>query len=54
MQVILREHIARLGEIGDIVKVANGYARNYLLPKNLAVKADAGKVKQIERIAHTG
>ena len=48
MRVVLRENVDRLGQIGDLVTVADGYARNYLLPKQLAVVANSGKVKQIE------
>jgi len=48
VQVILRENVARLGNVGDIVNVADGYARNFLLPKKLAVHADSGKIKQVE------
>ena len=39
MQVILREDIDKLGSIGDLVKVADGYARNFLVPKNKAIEA---------------
>ncbi len=39
MQVILREDIDKLGKIGDLVKVADGYARNYLVPKKKAIEA---------------
>ena len=46
--VLLREDIDNLGARGDIVKVKAGYARNYLLPRKLAVEASAGNVKQIE------
>jgi len=49
MQVILREHVDNLGRRGDIVKVADGYARNYLLPRKLALLATDGNKKQIER-----
>ncbi|NDD91104.1 50S ribosomal protein L9, partial [bacterium] len=35
MQVILRENVENLGRVGDIVKVSDGYARNFLLPRNL-------------------
>jgi len=42
MKVILKENIENLGRIGDIVKVAPGYARNYLLPKGLAAEANQG------------
>ena len=47
-QVLLREDIDKLGARGEIVRVKAGYARNYLLPRNLAVEATASNVKQIE------
>ncbi|MCA1593835.1 MAG: 50S ribosomal protein L9 [Acidobacteria bacterium] len=46
--VLLREDVDKLGVRGEIVKVKAGYARNYLLPRKLAVQATAGNVKQIE------
>ena len=46
--VLLREDVDNLGARGEIVKVKAGYARNYLLPRKLAVEASAGNVKQIE------
>ena len=49
MDVILREHIDNLGHRGEIVKVADGYARNYLLPRKLALIATEGNKKQVER-----
>ena len=49
MEVILREHVDNLGRRGDLVKVADGYARNYLLPRKLALQATAGNKKVIER-----
>ena len=49
MEVILREHVDNLGRRGDVVKVAPGYARNYLLPRNLALAVTAGNRKLIER-----
>ncbi len=49
MEVILREHVDNLGQRGEIVKVADGYARNYLLPRKLALVATEGNKKQIER-----
>ena len=49
MEVILREHVENLGRRGEIVKVADGYARNYLLPRKLALLATSGNKKQIER-----
>ncbi len=48
MKIILREHVENLGDRGDEVNVAPGYARNYLLPKGLAYKAGAGAAKQID------
>jgi large subunit ribosomal protein L9 len=47
-QVLLREDIDNLGARGEIVRVKAGYARNYLLPRKLAVEATASNVKQIE------
>src|SRR6478672_6676185 len=47
-QVLLREDVDDLGARGEIVRVRSGYARNYLLPRNLAVEATAGNVKGIE------
>ena len=47
-KVLLREDVDDLGARGEIVRVRSGYARNYLLPRNLAVKATAGNVKGIE------
>ena len=49
MEVILRDHVDNLGRRGEIVKVADGYARNYLLPRKLALVATDGYKKQIER-----
>ena len=49
MEVILREHVDNLGRRGDIVKVADGYARNYLLPRKLALPANDGNRKHVER-----
>jgi len=49
MEVILREHVEHLGRRGDIVKVAAGYARNYLLPRKLALAVNEGNKRQIER-----
>lgn len=48
MKVILCENVPNLGEMGTTVKVAPGYARNYLLPRKLAVPAESGSAKQIE------
>ena len=49
MEVILREHVDHLGKRGEIVKVADGYARNYLLPRKLALPATDGNKKHVER-----
>ena len=49
MEVILREHVEKLGRRGDIVKVAEGYARNYLLPRKLALAVTDANKRQIER-----
>lgn len=48
MKVILKENIENLGRIGDIVKVAPGYARNYLLPKGFAAEANLKNTKALE------
>lgn len=49
MEVILRDHVENLGRRGEIVKVADGYARNYLLPRNLALPATDANKTRIER-----
>src|ERR1700730_7810353 len=49
MEVILREEIEKLGRRGDVVKVTSGYARNYLLPKRLAVAATDSNKKIVEQ-----
>ena len=49
MEVILREEVDKLGHRGSIVKVADGYARNYLLPKRLAVPATEANRKIVEQ-----
>lgn len=49
MEVILRQHVDNLGERGQIVKVADGYARNYLLPRKLALPASEGNKRHVER-----
>jgi large subunit ribosomal protein L9 len=48
MKVILKENIDTLGHIGDIVKVAPGYARNYLVPKGLAIEATEKNAKALD------
>jgi large subunit ribosomal protein L9 len=49
MEVILRDHVENVGKRGEVVKVANGYARNFLLPRKLALPATPGNRKHIER-----
>jgi large subunit ribosomal protein L9 len=49
MEVILRDHVEKLGRRGEIVKVSDGYARNYLLPRKLALPATEGNRKHVER-----
>ena len=49
MEVILRETVDHLGKRGEIVKVADGYARNYLLPRQLALPATDGNKRHVER-----
>jgi len=50
MQIILQEDVEKLGNRGDVVTVKPGYARNFLLPKKLAVEATPGNMKALERI----
>ena len=50
MQIILQEDIEKLGHRGDVVTVKPGYARNFLLPRKLAIAASAGNMKALERI----
>jgi len=50
MEVILREDVSNLGHRGDVVKVADGYGRNFLLPKNLAMEATAANKAVIEQM----
>ena len=49
MEVILRDHVDNLGKRGEVVKVADGYARNFLLPRKLALPATDANKKWIER-----
>ena len=48
MKLVLREDVQHLGAVGDLVRVRAGYARNFLLPRGLAVTASAGSIRQIE------
>src|SRR5262245_11059748 len=49
MELILREHVDKLGRRGDIVKVKDGYARNYLVPRGLALPVTEGAKRQVAR-----
>ena len=49
IEVILKEHVEHLGRRGEVVKVADGYARNYLFPRKLALAVTAENKRQIER-----
>ncbi len=49
MEVILREHVDNLGRRGDVVRVAEGYARNFLLPRKLALAVTTNNKRQVER-----
>ena len=48
VEIVLKENLEHLGSIGDVVRVRRGYARNFLLPRGLAVVASRGNVRQIE------
>ena len=50
MEVILKEDVPKLGHRGDVVKVAEGYGRNYLLPRKLAIEATKGNKAVIEQM----
>ncbi|OLD62181.1 MAG: 50S ribosomal protein L9, partial [Acidobacteria bacterium 13_1_40CM_2_60_7] len=50
MEIILKEDVEKLGNRGEVVTVAPGYARNFLLPRKLAIEATPGNMKQLERI----
>jgi large subunit ribosomal protein L9 len=50
MEVILKEDVAKLGSRGDVVKVAEGYGRNFLLPRKLAIEASASNKAVIEQM----
>jgi large subunit ribosomal protein L9 len=53
MKVILKQDVEKLGKAGDVVKVAPGYGRNYLIPRHFAIEATPGNIKisEIERVA---
>jgi len=49
VQLVLNKDVSKLGKAGDLVEVAPGYARNYLLPQGIAVRTNPGILKQVER-----
>jgi large subunit ribosomal protein L9 len=53
MQIILQEDVDKLGARGEVVEVAEGYSRNFLLPHKLALPASAGNLKRLEKIRAT-
>jgi large subunit ribosomal protein L9 len=53
MQIILQEDVEKLGTRGEVVEVAAGYARNYLLPHKLALEATENNIKRLEKIRIT-
>jgi large subunit ribosomal protein L9 len=52
MKVVLKQNVTSLGKAGDLVKVADGYARNFLIPKGLASEASGGNLKAFEHEKH--
>jgi large subunit ribosomal protein L9 len=50
MQIILQEDVEKLGTRGQVIDVADGYARNFLLPRKLALEASAGNMKRLEKM----
>jgi large subunit ribosomal protein L9 len=49
IQLVLNQDVSKLGKVGDLVEVAPGYARNFLLPKGIAVRTTPGILRQVER-----
>jgi len=50
MKIILKEDLEKLGKCGDVIQVKDGYAANYLFPKNLAIPASKGNLRSIEEL----
>jgi large subunit ribosomal protein L9 len=50
MKIILQKEVGKLGAVGDVVEVKDGFARNYLLPRGLAIQATRGALQHIERM----
>jgi large subunit ribosomal protein L9 len=53
MQIILQEDVEKLGNRGEVVEVKTGYARNFLLPRKLAIEASPGNMKRLEKMRAT-
>ncbi|HEX9776105.1 MAG TPA: 50S ribosomal protein L9 [Actinomycetota bacterium] len=53
MKIVLTQEVRNLGAPGDVIEVADGFARNFLLPRRLAIKATAGALKQVDTIKRT-
>jgi large subunit ribosomal protein L9 len=53
MKIILTQEVRNIGAPGDVVDVADGYARNYLIPRRLALRATRGTLKQVDTIRRT-
>lgn len=53
MKIVLTQEVRTLGGPGDVLEVADGYARNFLIPRGLAVKATRGTLKQVESLKRT-
>jgi large subunit ribosomal protein L9 len=53
MKIVLTQEVRELGAPGDVVEVADGYARNFLLPRKLGLRATKGALKQVEMIRST-
>jgi large subunit ribosomal protein L9 len=53
MKIVLTQEVRALGAPGDVVEVADGYARNFLIPRKLAIRATSGSLKQVETIRRT-
>jgi large subunit ribosomal protein L9 len=52
MKIILKEDLKDLGKCGEVIQVKDGYARNYLFPKNLAIPATKGNLRSINEVTH--
>src|ERR1051325_7757153 len=53
MKIVLTQEVRTLGAPGDVVEVADGYARNFLIPRKLAIRASEGALKQVAAIRRT-